>query len=199
MTDTSDETERLAAAEPTPAFERTISPISGRLSAGRNGKALVLAGLVAGCGLFVAASWRDEDAKAEPATNEPARQVVPFEPIRADASPTLAAPGDGAPQLSPATTAGPTVPALQSTSTPDAQAGVNQREAEVLAVRGEPLLAYRRSGGGVEFMPSAGVADMVPGIQVAAAEGTSELDQLRRGSTIGQARATIAKLRTSAV
>ena len=41
----------------TPAFDRAISPIAGRLGGGRAGKGLVVLALVAGCGVFVAATW----------------------------------------------------------------------------------------------------------------------------------------------
>src|SRR5437868_8492055 len=96
-----------------PAFERAISPIAGRLGSGMAGKGVVLAALVAGCGVFVAATWGHEKPKAEPRQDEPARQVVPFEP--ALKPPTLAAPGANAPDLSPTQAGGP-VPAIQPTA-----------------------------------------------------------------------------------
>src|SRR4051812_40360490 len=76
-----------------PAFERSISPIAGRLGSGMAGKGVVLAALVVGCGVFVAATWGHDKPKAEPKRDEPARQVVPFEPVMKAPSPTLAAPG----------------------------------------------------------------------------------------------------------
>lgn len=169
-----------------PAFERSISPIAGRLGSGRAGKGVVLAALVAGCGVFVAATWGHEKPKAEPKRDEPARQVVPFEPAMKMSSPTLAAPGADAPRLGPANIGGQ-VPAIQPTTgrpVPAADA-VARRQAEVSAIRGAPILAYSRGGegGAGPAMPA------ILGAQGGAAREATELDQLRRGSSIGQARA----------
>ena len=114
-----------------PAFERSISPIAGRLGSGLAGKGVVVAALVAGCGVFVAATWGHDKPKAEPRRDEPARQVVPFEPAMKSPSPTLAAPGANAPNLGPTET-GRSVPAIQPTaggpaSAADAVAGVFRR------------------------------------------------------------------------
>lgn len=166
---------------PLPAFERSISPIAGRLGSGGAGKAVVLAALVAGCGVFVAATWGQDKPKADRAPEQPAQQVVPFEPLRA---PTLAAPGPDAPGLGPA--GGPQIPALQPGAAGAPADAAAQRKVELSAIRGAPLLAFSRSGG----VGGALDAAAVPALQAVAAEGQSELDQLRRGSTIGQARAT---------
>lgn len=169
-----------------PAFERAISPIAGRFGSGRAGKAVILAALVAGCGVFVAATWRGDKPKAESASQQPARQVVPFEPLRASTAPTLAAPGPDAPTLG-VSPGGPQVPALQPGAAGTAAADpAAQRRADLAAIRGAPLLAYSRGGG-----PSAALdTAALPALQTVAAEGQTELDQLRRGSAIGQARAT---------
>ena len=176
------------AADPAPqAFERSISPIAGRLGSGKTGKAVVLAALVAGCGVFVAATWGHDKPKSDRTPDQPARQVVPFEPLMASTTPTLAAPGPNAPTLAPGQE-GPQVPALQpgqAGATPvDAAA---KRQAELAAIRGAPMLAYSRSGGVASAMEAAGPT--VPAIQAARSEGQTELDQLRKGSAIGQARA----------
>jgi type IV secretion system protein VirB10 len=172
--------------ETPPAFERSISPIAGRLGSGMAGKSVVLAALVAGCGVFVAATWGQDKPKSEPRRDEPARQVVPFEPAMKAPSPTLAEPGVNAPNLGPAG-AGGQVPAIQpagaeATAAADA---MSRRQAEVSAIRGAPILAYTRNGSG-------GAAPAMPAI-LAAQDGlgreATELDQLRRGSSIGQARA----------
>jgi type IV secretion system protein VirB10 len=169
-----------------PAFERSISPIAGRLGSGMAGKGVVLAALVAGCGVFVAATWGHDKPKSEPRRDEPARQVVPFEPAMKASSPTLAAPGANAPNLGP-TEAGGQVPAIQPTAGgPTAAAdAMTRRQAEVSAIRGAPILAYTRNSGG-------GAAPAMPTI-LAAQDGpareATELDQLRHGSSIGQARA----------
>jgi type IV secretion system protein VirB10 len=167
-----------------PAFERSISPIAGRLRDGMGGKAVVLAALVAGCGVFVAATWGHDKPKSEPRRDEPARQVVPFEPAARNASPTLAAPGADAPALGP-TDAGGKVPAIQSgPGASTAADAATRRQAEVNAIRGAPILAFTRNGGDA-------AAPTMPAIVPASAGSreATELDQLRRGSTIGQARA----------
>ncbi len=167
-----------------PAFERSISPIAGRLGSGIAGKGVVLAALVAGCGVFVAATWGHEKPKAEPRRDEPARQVVPFEPAMKTPSPTLAAPGADPPSLAP-TVAGGQVPAIQPGAGGAAADAATRRQAEVSAIRGAPILAYSRGGDG-------GPGPAMPAILAAQggpAREATELDQLRRGSAIGQARA----------
>lgn len=169
-----------------PAFERSISPIAGRLGSGMAGKGVVLAALVAGCGVFVAATWGHEKPKAEPRRDEPARQVVPFESAMKAPSPTLATPGANAPSLGPTDAAGQ-VPAIQTTSGGPAAAAdaATRRQAEVSAIRGAPILAYSRGGDGRPdpAMPAILAAQAGP------AREATELDQLRRSSSIGQARA----------
>lgn len=189
MTDSSDarsEREPPPTIEPTSASaaERAISPIAGRLGSGRAGKAVILAALVGGCGVFIAATWGHDKPKADRAPVQPARQVVPFEPLNSPTAPTLAAPGPEAPSLGPDTQ----VPALQPSGAGAAPTDpAAQRQAELTAIRGAPLLAYSRSGGTPTVLEA--VAPGVPALQTVAAEGQTELDQLRRGSTIGQARA----------
>lgn len=116
--------------------ERTISPVAGRFGLGRGGKATAVLGLVAGCGVFLAATWTHPKAhRPKPATQEPARQVVDWSAVKAAPStpagpgaapaavgvpvastpaagfPTLADPGAGAPSLT-ASPDGQVVPAL---------------------------------------------------------------------------------------
>lgn len=192
MTDTSNapafEPRPPADTPPAPGFERGISPIAGRLVGGRTGKVLAFAALVAGCGVFVAATWGQEKPRQTRAPELPARQVVPFEPVRTVA-PTLAAPGPDAPRLTPED-GSPQVPALEpgaggvATATDPAA----QRRAELAAIRGAPILAYSRGGGAAAALEPAGPA--VPALQAVASEAPTELDQLRRGSTIGRARAS---------
>ena len=169
-----------------PAFERSISPIAGRLGSGMAGKGVVLAALVAGCGVVVAASWGHDKPKAEPGRDQPARQVVPFEPAMKTSSHTLAAPGADAPNLGPTDVGGP-VPAIQTGAAgPTAAAdAATRRHAEVSAIRAAPILAYTRNsaGGAGPAMPALLAAQNGPGRE------STELDQLRRGSSIGQARA----------
>ncbi|MCC7266876.1 MAG: type IV secretion system protein VirB10 [Caulobacteraceae bacterium] len=184
MTDASQPRDGTSDAAASSAVERSISPIAGRLSSGFGGKAVVLAALVVGCGVFVAATWGKDKTKSDSAPVQPARQVVPFEPLRTASAPTLTAPGAGAPELTPAAD-GRQVPALEPSSRNAADPAA-QRRAELAEIRGAPILAFSRGGG-------LGGATDVPRPLLAAApvEGAepTELDQLRRGSTIGRARA----------
>lgn len=167
-----------------PAFDRAISPIAGRLPGGRAGKGLVVAALIAGCGVFVAATWgRDKPAPAR-LPDEPARQVVPFETVDARTAPTLADPGSDAPMLVPSD-GGPQVPALEPGAAPGAVNPAAQRQAELAAIRGAPILAYSRSG-----VVDGAAPALTPATQAVAADALTELEQLRRGSAVGQARAT---------
>jgi len=189
MTDAAEPYETIAPsaeARTAPAFERSISPIAGRLGSGLAGKGVVVAALVAGCGVFVAATWGHGKPKAEPRLDEPARQVVPFEPALKPASPTLASPGANAPNLGPTPTGG-AVPAIQPTAGGPASAAdaARRRQAEIRAIRGAPILAYTQGGNG----GAAPVMSAVLAAQGAPAREATELDQLRRGSVIGQSRA----------
>jgi len=170
-------------------FERAISPIAGRLGPGVAGKALAFAGLVAGCGVFVAASWGHDRPSVQRAPDQPARQVVPFEPLQSNA-PTLAAPGPGAPRLTSAGGPPPEVPALQpaSFSTGAGVDPVAQRQAALAAIRSAPILAYSHTGRGPGDADAA--AEAGPALPVAESAAPTELDQLRRGSSIGRARAS---------
>lgn len=177
-TDLNEEPRARSAA----AVERSISPIAGRLGGGRAGRAVVMASLVVGCGVFVAATWRGPKPHAPAAPEQPARQVVPFEPL---AAPTLANPGSGAPVLH-AAAAGPTAQTADGAKAA-ANAASQARAAEAV-IRGAPLIAYSRDNALVA--PSIeGGGLTVPAIQ-AATRAATELDQLRQGSAIGQARAT---------
>jgi type IV secretion system protein VirB10 len=193
MTDTPRDTEDpgpAPAREPAsaPDVERSISPISGRLGSGMTGKAIVVAALVVGCGVFLAATWGDRKPKPDRQPEQPARQVVPFEPIWTTQPPTLTAPGTAAPNLTPGAD-GPQVPAIE----PDAAGSAGrtadpaaQRRAELAAIRSAPMLAYSRGSGTAAVGES--LTEAVPAIRTAA-DGPTELDQLRRGSSIGRARA----------
>lgn len=180
-TDPNEEPRALGAA----AVERNISPIAGRLGGGQAGRAAVMAALVVGCGVFVAATWRGPKPHAATAPEQPARQVVPFEPLAASATPTLAKPGSGAPVLD-ATADRPTPPAADGDKTAG-NAAAKARAAQA-AIRGAPLIAYSRDNAPAPASPDAGGL-VVPAIQ-ATARTVTELDQLRQGSAIGVARAT---------
>ena len=176
----------VAAAE----LDRTISPIAGRFGSGMAGKAVTLAALVAGCGVFVLATGHHAPTKPK-SPEAPAAQVVPFEAAKPDPTPTLANPGAGAPTLDPsaAGTAGQ-VPALSTAGTAGAssvQTAAQAKAAQMQAIRGAPILAFSQGGG-----PEAGAPSLAATVLPASAEAAhtpTELDQLRQGSTIGLARA----------
>ncbi len=170
-----------SATAPEPPLDRTISPIAGPLSAGSRGKILAFAGLLTGCGVVALATWGAERPPAEAPRETPARQVVAFE--AAKPVPTLARPGLGAPRLDGADAE--TVPAIEpgdgETVAPTAaRTGPSPQD----VARRSPLIAYSRSGASVATVAA----------PFAAALGTerdasTELDALRKGSTIGRARA----------
>ena len=170
-------------------LDRTISPISGRFATGRTGKAIVFGGLVIGCAAFAAMTWRGGQPKATPPPNQPARQVVAFEPAKPP--PTLTSPGADAPTLlAPAPADSVTVPAIDpKTGTPPSAAGLAERRtqaaARLQAIRSAPLLAFNGGGG------ETGLSNLsaINGIVRAAAAPPGELDALRHGSAIGQAKA----------
>jgi type IV secretion system protein VirB10 len=178
--------------------DRTISPIAGRFG-GRMGKAVTVAALVVGCGVFYFATLHRGSARADRTPVEPARQVVAYEPAKTDPRPTLAKPGTNAPQLTPAAAVagGPTVPAIQPDGTPvagspEAQAqaralAVSQRAAELKSIRSAPIMVFSQGGDLAAKPADAPSTPVVPAIRAAASE--NELDQLRRASSIGVARA----------
>jgi type IV secretion system protein VirB10 len=182
-----------ATPQPPVDHDRTISPIAGRFGVGRAGKLVTMAALVAGCGVFLAATWNHEPPKAKAAPLAPARQVVAFEPAKTDPpAPTLASPGAGAPVLDPtqATLGGPQVPALQpngaggASAAAQAQSQAQTRAAQLQAIRSAPILAFSQSGSSATRLPSVG-----PAVERTADSAPTELDQLRHGSVIGLARA----------
>lgn len=165
-----DAPEPVADAAP---IDRAITPVAGRLGGGRRGRAVALAALVAGCGVFVAATWGDDRPKATKAADTAVRQVVAYEPATA---PTLAAPGPDAPTLTPG---GDTrVPALEPQGSLSPRSAAPSPSAE--SGGRTPLIAYRRqSSAAGSDMPTAALVAAVP----------TELDQLRRGSAVGRSTA----------
>lgn len=182
MTDALDVTPPSAEPPQATDLNRIISPISGRFGPAWGGKALVLAALVTGCGVFLAATWNGRQATPPTKPTEAARQVVPFEPLASPQPPTLAAPGSAAPDLGkPA----PPPAAPTAATGPDPRV---QKAAELSAIRGAPMLAFSRTSGASGPLQEV-AGSLVPALSPAS-NGPTELDQLRQGSTIGQARAT---------
>ncbi len=179
--------------------DRTISPVSGRLG-GFGAKAATLAGLLAGCGVFIFATLHHAPVKSKTPL-QPASQVVAFEPAKQDPAPvpapTLAAPGLGAPTLDPSSPTGTPaqVPALQpavaqgsaqTSAQSAAQAAAQARAAQIQAIRSAPILAFSQSVSSSTLPSLDGSAVK---IEATAAHSPTELDQLRQGSSIGMARA----------
>jgi type IV secretion system protein VirB10 len=171
------------APTPEPPLDRGVSPIAGRLTSGQHGKALAFAGLLAGCGVFAFASWSADRPKPEKAPEQPARQVVAFEPAKPP--PTLAHPGDGPPGL---TGSQAIVPAIEpaSSDTPPAPSAASGRASPIQQMRAAPVMAYSRGAAKLDPGPPDGrpIATGLP----AAANGT-DLDRLRQGSKVRHATA----------
>ncbi len=142
--------------------------MSGRLAPARWGGVVILAAVVVGCGVLLLTSWRGEQGHQRPPADQPARQVVAFEP----AAPTLTAPGAGAPSLSP--TPQTTVPA------PTAQAPVADAQPKAANA---PLIAFRQGGSGGQAAAAASPAS------ASEVSRPTELESLRHPSAIGLARA----------
>lgn len=192
-----------AAPEPPPraeprgqvAGERTISPVASKLALGGRSKLLVTVAAGVGCVVLLAATWKPAAPKAAKAPLQPASQVVKFE-TSSNADPTLGAPGDGAPNLNGAPPPGSgdaAAPATRDGAEPSqpsqAQAAAQQarqaRAAEIQAIRAAPMMAFSESGG--QSAPTG--PNLLAAVRTDNAAGGSELDQLRRASTLGQTRA----------
>ena len=170
-------------------LDRVITPISGRLGGGLTSKVVTLAALAAGCGAFVLATGHHAAPKTK-AVEEPASQVVPFEPAKPSV-PTLANPGSNAPSLDPkggsdsgSGAAAATPPGAGSAET--AAQAAQQRANELQAIRAAPMLAFNHSeGGAAASSPNeGGLSAALP------AHAPTELDQMRQGSAITLAHAS---------
>lgn len=179
--------------------ERSISPVGA--SSGMTGKALAVAALTGAGLLFLATTWGHDKPKKPATAPQPARQTVAFEPARPDQMPpSLATTGQsGQPGAAAVGPDGQVVPAIQpgaagSAPTSSSQMTPAQKAAALMeSARRAPLTAYAANQGpglpgeaGTGLLPAVG--DVVP--TAAAASEPSELDRLRRGSTIAMARAT---------
>lgn len=175
--------------DPPIAQDRGVSPIAGRIG-GRQGRMITLAALAAGCGVFLFATWDRGDARDRdnPAEDTPPRQLAPFEPARRPEPPLLET-ADADPDAPLLGDEGEVVPAIAPTEADARTSGptaAEQRQALAESARRAPVLAYSR--------PGAMTADRTlvasPGEAAAPQAGADHaLDQLRRISPIGQARA----------
>ncbi|HBI19708.1 MAG TPA: type IV secretion system protein VirB10 [Brevundimonas sp.] len=173
-----------AAPETQAGRDRGISPIAGRFG-GRNSRLITLGALVAGCGVFLFATWDRGDAKPREGRerDEPARQVVPFEPARRAAEPPLLS--DTNPDA-PTLVTEPEVPDLQAGAPQPARGptAAEQRQALQESARRAPVLAYSRPGG--PSRPSPTAADALLPVSVQDPGQSGPLDALRRSSPIGE-------------
>lgn len=174
------------AKDETPPGDRGVSPVAGRLG-GRHGRMISLVALVAGCAVFLGATWdRGEGPeRSAPQPDTPPRQLTPFEPARRADPPLLADAADDpdAPRL----TDGETVPALDVGADPGPVAAgpspSDTRRDLAESARRSPLLAYSRSGS------EAGRPPVAPGSPPAPSEEPTPLDALRRSGPIETGRA----------
>ena len=142
------------------AGERTISPVAGRFGLGKGGKAIALAGLVAGCGVFLAATWTHPRGRSpKPGPQEPARQVVDWSSVNGAATPA-GAPGAGAPMS--ATRAAPEAMAAPAGGATLANPGVG---APSLTTAPNGQIVPALSGGGGAATGSSPAGGTPPGAQ----------------------------------
>ncbi|WP_409020547.1 type IV secretion system protein VirB10 [Brevundimonas vesicularis] len=168
-----------------PGQDRGISPIAGRLG-GRQGRMITLAALAAGCGVFLFATWDRGDARnrKSPAADQPARQGAPFEPARRPEPPPVLGDAGGL-HAAPLTDATEGLPAIEPSHdrTSPATLAADERRALAESARRAPLLAYSRSG---RASPAPAHASPLP---LTDPRNPTSLDELRRLSPIGEARA----------
>jgi hypothetical protein len=140
MTQAAPPRDEIGADDPElPKGDRAITPVPGRLGAGK-GKAIILAALIVGSGALLGLTW-ERDSVVEDGAREPARQIVDFEADSARPSrPTLTQPGLHPPIL--AKDSATIVPAIEPSV---AQPAVDDsRPATRRLETASPLLVYSR-------------------------------------------------------
>ncbi len=180
------------AGEPKPSvgdahrFDRGVSPIAGPGS--RRGRLIVLAAIVLGCGVFLAATWDrgESQERATPEAAAPPRELNPFEPARRDRPPLLseATTDPEAPVLQP----DEVVPPLEASSPPAPSSEPSpeaQRRVLAESARRAPVLAYTRTGGGHRPAPPTAETALPSDIEAP----PNALDALRQSSAIDVRRA----------
>lgn len=164
-----------------PVADRGISPVAGR-TGGRRARLVTVAALVAGCGVFLAATWdRGPQERRSPSGVEgPPRELAPFEPARRE-PPLLT--GDEAPDaVSPRLSDTQAVPELVVGDDAAPQAPgpspVEQRRALAQDARRSPLMAF---SAGSDGPGPAGVRDNPDALPPTA---STTLDGLRATTSI---------------
>ncbi|MBB5747069.1 type IV secretion system protein VirB10 [Brevundimonas variabilis] len=186
-----------AAAEPRsedqglpPTTDRGISPIAGRFG-GRGSKVVTLAALGLGCSVFLFATWDRGEGDDQKAADEPARQVVPFEPARRDTEPPLLTDQSLDPDAPILTSSDEQVPALETSpsSSSNGPSVAERRQTLIDEARRSPVLAYSSQGSGVAPTSGLTAAAVAPGTSAPIQARVTPLDGLRQTSPIGEARA----------
>ena len=178
------------------AGERGITPVAGRFSSDQAKMAGVVA-MVGGAALLLFLTWDRGDARnGKEQPKEPARQVVSYDHVAKTPPPPLppaptAGPGPGIdPLTGQPLAAGQVVPAPSPYGAQGATAG-GTRESLADLSRRAPIMAFSATGGG---QLGNGYAAAVPAnmpLEMAAPRTPTELENLRRGSTINTARAKV--------
>lgn len=175
-----------------PTIDRGISPIAGRFG-GRGSKVVTLAALGLGCAVFLFATWDRGDADDQnAAADEPARQVVPFEPARRDTEPPLLTDQALDPEAPILMSTDEQVPALETSPSPSsngASSAAERRQTLIDEARRSPVLAYSRQGSGVAPTGGLTAAPIAPGTPAPIQARVTPLDGLRQTSPISEARA----------
>ncbi|WP_428062629.1 type IV secretion system protein VirB10 [Brevundimonas sp.] len=174
-----------------PTTDRGISPIGGRFG-GRGSKVVTLAALGLGCAVFLFATWdRGEGDDQKAAADEPARQVVPFEPARRDAEPPLLTDQSLDPEAPVLTSSSEQVPALETSPSPSSNrpSAAERRQTLIDEARRSPVLAYSRQGSGGAQTGSLTAVALAPEPPAPIQARVTPLDGLRQTSPISEARA----------
>ena len=172
--------------------ERGISPIAGRMSTPQ-AKIAGIAGMVGVAALLIGVTWDRGDAKPiKP--KDPARQTVRYDQVApSDAPPLPPAPTLGG-AIDPVTgqplASGQVVPAPVAGAGGSAPGASQPRESLADLTRRAPLVAYSHSGAQPAGVV-AGAEAILASTQGAPARPATDLENLRRGSAITTARATM--------
>ena len=174
-----------------PTIDRGISPIAGRLG-GRGSKLVTLAALGLGGAVFLFATWDRGGAEVHKAkADEPARQVVPFEPARRNPAPPLLTNPSLDPEAPVLTSSDGQIPALETSpsASSSSPSEAERRQTLIDAARRSPVLAYSRPGSLIA--PTGGPTEtaFAAGTSAPIQARVTPLDGLRQTSPIAEARA----------
>ena len=151
-----------------------------------------MAALGLGCAVFLFATWdRGEADDQKAAADQPARQVVPFEPARRDTEPPLLTDQPLDPEAPILTSSDEQVPALETSpsSSSNGPSAAERRQTLIDEARRSPVLAYSRQGSGVAPTGGLAAAGVAPGTTAPIQARVTPLDGLRQTSPVSEARA----------